>query len=282
MGILARRRASVLERLLTPALLLFLLVTNLHLAYGAERQMPDILRNVGFDQRLNAQVPLDLQFTDETGRVVKLGDYFAKKPVVMVLAYYRCSMLCTVVLNGLVQAMRNLPLTVGREFNVVTISFDPRETAALAAAKKKTYVGRYGRPGAAEGWHFLTGKPEAIKRLTAAVGFRYVYDAIEGQYIHTSGTMILTPQGKISRYFYGVQLPRPRPAAGAAGSVGQQDRPADGAGPALLFPLRPGRRQILGTDPEPGANRRRADGRRAGRHGLVLVATRTSQGVTRK
>ena len=207
MGILARRCVWVLERLFKPALLLLLLAAGLHPSYGADRQMPDILRSVGFDQRLNEQVPLDLQFTDETGHAVKLGDYFGKKPVVMVLAYYKCPMLCTVVLNGLVQAMRSLAFTAGKEFNVVTVSFDPRETADLAAAKKKTYLARYGRPGAAQGWHFLTGKPEAIKRLTGAVGFRYVYDAVEDQYIHTSGIMILTPQGKISRYFYGIQLP---------------------------------------------------------------------------
>jgi protein SCO1/2 len=207
MGILARRRAAVLQRLLKPTLLLFLLAANLHPSYGADRQMTGILRSVGFDQRLNAQVPLELQFTDETGHAVTLGDYFGKKPVVMVLAYYKCPMLCTVVLNGLVQAMRSLPITAGKEFNVVTVSFDPRETADLAAARKKIYLARYGRPGAAEGWHFLTGKPGAIKRLTGAVGFRYVYDAVEDQYIHTSGIMILTPQGKISRYFYAIQLP---------------------------------------------------------------------------
>jgi protein SCO1/2 len=177
------------------------------LVRSAGRQVPDILRRVGFDQRLNEQVPLDLKFTDETGNAVKLGDYFGKRPVVLVLAYSRCPMLCTLVLNGLVQGMRNMPFTVGREFNVVTVSFDPRETPDLAAAKKKTYIASYGRPGAAEGWHFLTGKPEAIKKLTGAVGFRYVYDAGQDQYVHTSGIMVLTPQGKISRYFYGIQFP---------------------------------------------------------------------------
>jgi protein SCO1/2 len=176
-------------------------------AYTADSQFPPELRNVGFDQRLNEQVPLDLEFTDDSGAVVKLGDYFGTKPVVLVLAYYRCPMLCTLVLNGVVQGMRDMPFTAGTEFNVLTVSFDPRETPDLAAAKKKTYIARYDRPSAAEGWHFLTGKPEAIEKLTKAVGFRYVYDAKQDQFIHTSGIMILTPHGKISRYFYGIQFP---------------------------------------------------------------------------
>lgn len=174
---------------------------------GADDQVPDILRKVGFDQHLNAQVPMDLAFTDENANQVKLGDYFGEKPVILVLAYYRCPMLCTLVLNGVVQGLRDLPFSIGREFNVVTVSFDPRETPDLAAAKKKNYVTSYGRPGASDGWHFLTGKPDAIRRLTETVGFRYVYDAKQDQFIHTSGIMILTPEGKISRYFYGIQFP---------------------------------------------------------------------------
>jgi protein SCO1/2 len=196
-------------RTITGALSLIVLFLNASPrgAPSAGAQVPAVLRNVGFDQRLNAQVPLDLTFADEAGNAVKLGDCFGKKPVILVLAYYRCPMLCTLVLNGLVQGMRDLPFTLGTEFNVVTVSFNPRETPALAAAKKKTYIANYGRPGAAAGWHFLTGKPEAIEKLTAAVGFRYVYDAKQDQYIHTSGIMLLTPQGRISRYFYGIQFP---------------------------------------------------------------------------
>ena len=140
-------------------------------ANGADPQTPAALRDVGFDQRLNEQVPLDLKFTDETGAAVKLGDFFGHKPVILVMAYYRCPMLCTLVLNGLVQGMRGMPFTVGTDYNVVTVSFDPRETPDLAAAKKKNYVADYGRPGAAEGWHFLTGQPDAIEKLTRAVGF---------------------------------------------------------------------------------------------------------------
>jgi protein SCO1 len=177
------------------------------LSIAAGAQAPAILDKVGFDQRLNEQVPMDLAFTDEDAKAVKLGDYFGQKPVILVLAYYRCPMLCTLVLNGLVQGMHDMPFTLGKEFNVVTVSFDPRETPDLAAAKKKTYMASYGQPGAAAGWHFLTGKQDAIEKLTKAVGFRYVYDAKHDQYIHTSGIMVLTPQGKISRYFYGIQFP---------------------------------------------------------------------------
>lgn len=175
--------------------------------YAADEDVQALLRKVGFDQHLDAQIPLDLAFTDENANQVKLGDYFGKKPVILVLAYFECPMLCTLVLNGVVQGMRDMPFTVGAEFNVVTVSFNPRETPILAAAKKKNYIASYARPGAVDGWHFLTGKQEAIDKLTDAVGFRYVYDAKQDQYIHTSGIMVLTPQGKISRYFYGVQFP---------------------------------------------------------------------------
>jgi protein SCO1/2 len=170
----------------------------------AQAPLPQALRDVGFDQRLDAPVPLDAEFRDETCRAVRLGDYFRGKPVILVLAYYRCPMLCTQVLNGLVQGMLGLPFDVGKEFDVVTVSFDPRETPELAAAKKKTYLERYGRPGAEDGWHFLTGREDAIRRLTEAVGFRYVYDARNDQFAHASGVMILTPQGRTSRYFYDV------------------------------------------------------------------------------
>jgi protein SCO1/2 len=173
----------------------------------AQSSLPPVLRQVAFDQRLNEQVPLDLVFQDETGASVKLEDYFGSKPVILVLAYYRCPMLCTEVLNGLVRALMDVTFDVGREFNVVTVSFDSRETPELAAAKKKTYLERYGRAGAAEGWHFLTGGEESIVRLTEAVGFRYTYDARHDQFAHASGIMILTPQGKIARYFYDISYP---------------------------------------------------------------------------
>jgi protein SCO1/2 len=161
---------------------------------------------IGIDQKLDEQLPLDLKFTDEQGQEVLLQQYFGNKPVILVLAYYECPMLCTQVLNGLLRGLRPLSFDVGGEFNVVTVSFDPGETAALAAAKKNEYVKRYGREGAAEGWHFLTGAQDQIDQLTQAVGFRYEYDAETDNYIHASGVVILTPKGKLARYFYGVEF----------------------------------------------------------------------------
>jgi protein SCO1/2 len=172
----------------------------------ADTSLPPVLRDVRFDQRLNAQVPLDAPFVDENGRPVHLGDYFGRKPVILVLAYYRCPMLCTQVLNGLVRSLLDIPFDVGKEFDVVTVSFDPRETPELAAAKKHTYVDRYARPGANEGWHFLTGEESSIKRLTDAVGFQYVYDPRHDQFAHASGIVVLTPSGRIARYFYGIDF----------------------------------------------------------------------------
>jgi len=195
-------------RTITPGLsLIAILLAVDPAARSAEPQLPAAVRDVGFDQRLNEQVPLALTFADETGAKVVLDSYFGKRPVILVLAYYRCPMLCTLVLNGLVQGMRGMPFVPGKDYEVITVSFDPRETPELAAAKKKNYLADYGRPGAAEAWHFLTGRPEAIEKLTRAVGFRYVYDAKQDQYIHTSGIVLLTPQGRISRYFYGIEFP---------------------------------------------------------------------------
>jgi protein SCO1/2 len=160
---------------------------------------------VAFDQRLNEQVPLDLVFRDEEGRAVQLGHYFGTKPVILVLAYYNCRILCPVVLDGLLKSLRVLSFDVGDQFSVVTMSFDPRDTPALAAARKATYIQRYGRLGAADGWHFLTGEQATIEKLTQAVGFHYVYDAETDQYAHATGIMLLTPQGKIARYLYGIE-----------------------------------------------------------------------------
>src|ERR1700686_4550423 len=168
---------------------------------------PPRLENVGIEQHLNAQVPPDLIFRDESGRVVKLGDYFGRKPLILNLVYYNCTMLCGEALAGLSSAMRLVKFDVGNEFNVITVSFDPRETPEMAAAKKLDYVKRYGRPNAAAGWHFLTGQPESINALTKAVGFQYQYDAKSNQYAHATAIMVLTPRGRISRYFYGVDFP---------------------------------------------------------------------------
>jgi protein SCO1/2 len=168
---------------------------------------PPRLENVGIEQHLDTQVPPDLTFRDETGKTVKLGDYFGHKPLILNLVYYNCTMLCGEALAGLSSAMRLVKFDLGNEFDVVTVSFDPRETPGMAAAKKKDYVKRYGRANAAAGWHFLTGQPDSINALTKAVGFQYQYDPKTNQYAHATAIMVLTPQGRISRYFYGVDFP---------------------------------------------------------------------------
>jgi protein SCO1/2 len=168
---------------------------------------PPRLENVGIEQHLDAQVPADLAFVDDAGKTVKLGDYYGRKPLILNLVYYNCTMLCGEALAGLSSAMRLVKFDVGNEFDVVTVSFDPRETPAMAAAKKADYVKRYGRPNAASGWHFLTGSPASINALTQAVGFNYQYDPKSNQYAHATAIMVLTPQGRISRYFYGVDYP---------------------------------------------------------------------------
>jgi len=168
---------------------------------------PPRLENVGIDQHLDSQIPPNLTFTDDTGRSVRLGEYFGSKPLILNLVYYNCTMLCGEELAGLTSAMKLVKFDLGKEFEVVTVSFDPRETPAIAAAKKKGFIERYGRPGAAEGWHFLTGSADSINALTKAVGFNYRYDPKTNQYAHATAIMILTPQGHISRYLYGVDFP---------------------------------------------------------------------------
>lgn len=168
---------------------------------------PELLKEVGIDQKLNSSIPLDLLFRDEHGKAVTLGQYFGSKPVILTLVYYNCPMLCTQVLNGLDRSLEQIPMTVGKDFNVVTVSIDPTDQPPLAEAKQAVYLGMYNRPGAQAGWHFLTGEESQIKQLATAVGFRYAYDADSKQYAHASGIMILTPEGKLSRYFYGVTYP---------------------------------------------------------------------------
>ena len=168
---------------------------------------PPMLREVGIDQKLSAPLPLALSFQDETGQTIQLRQYFGKKPVILAFVYYECPMLCTQVLNGLVESLRTLSFDVGKEFDVITVSFDPGETPKLAAEKKASYLKQYERAGAEQGWHFLTGDTAAIRQLTSAVGFRYKYDPAPDQFAHASGIMIITPQGKIARYFYGIEYP---------------------------------------------------------------------------
>jgi protein SCO1 len=168
---------------------------------------PELLKEVGIDPRLNDSIPLDLSFRDEHGRPVELAQYFGSKPVILTLVYYNCPMLCTQVLNGLNRSLKEIPMNIGGDFNIVTVSIDPTERPIIAEAKQAMYTGIYGRPGAAAGWHFLTGQDAEIKRLANAVGFRYAYDPDSKQFAHASVIMILTPEGRISRYFYGIQYP---------------------------------------------------------------------------
>jgi protein SCO1/2 len=169
----------------------------------------DLLNQIGFDQHLDAQAPLDLPFRDESGRAVRLGDYFGQAPVVMVLAYYRCPNVCSVSLHQLSDALRQLSFASGQQYNVVAVSIDPSETPADAQQKKDEIVASNGRPQEAGGWHFLLGDQPAIHALAQAVGFRYAYDFVQRQFAHPIGSIVLTPQGKIARYFFGVEyVPR--------------------------------------------------------------------------
>lgn len=168
---------------------------------------PDLLKDVGVEQKLNQSVPLNLTFRDERGKPVQLTQYFGQKPVILSLVYYNCPMLCTQVLNGLESSLQLIPMDIGKQFDVLTVSIDPTERPVLAEAKQALYTGLYGRPNAAQGWHFLTGDEQQIRQLANAVGFRYAYDPGSKQFAHASAIMVLTPEGKISRYFYGIQFP---------------------------------------------------------------------------
>jgi protein SCO1 len=167
---------------------------------------PGLLSKIHIEQHRNRQLPLDLPFVDESGKHVRLGDYFGKRPVVMALAYYECPMLCTQVLNGLVTALTVMNFEPGREFDVVVVSFNPREGPGLASQKKASYLERYGRDHTAAGWHFLTGEQSSIDALTDALGFRYAYDDAIKQYAHGAAIKVLTPKGHISKYFYGIEF----------------------------------------------------------------------------
>jgi protein SCO1/2 len=165
------------------------------------------VKDIGFDQKIGEAVPLDLAFRDEAGKTVHLRDYLGKKPVVLSLVYFDCPMLCGMTTDGLVRSLRALRMSVGTEFDVLSVSFDPRETSELASAKKGPVMRQYGRKGGAEGWHFLTGDKASVDALTKAVGFRYVWDAEQKQFAHATGVLILTPQGRVARYFFGIEYP---------------------------------------------------------------------------
>ena len=168
---------------------------------------PPILREVNIAQRLNEPIPPDIIFRDEDGKAIHLGDYFGKKPIVLSLVYFDCPALCTEVLNGELRTMKAISLDLGKDFDAITVSFEPKDTPALAKAKRDVYAGQYGRPGAARNWHFLTGEQASIDALTRAAGFHYAYDSSSRQYAHAAAILVLTPHGRVARYFYGVTYP---------------------------------------------------------------------------
>jgi protein SCO1/2 len=168
---------------------------------------PPGLKNVGMRQNLNQPIPADLTFTDDLGRTVRLGDYFGKRPIILNLVYFTCPMLCGEVLSGLENSLRMMKFDVGKEFDVITVSFDPHDTPEAAAKKKSEFLRRYKRPGAEQGWHFLVGHQDAINSLTKAAGFDYEYDPKTRQFAHTAAILILTPEGRIAQYYYGIEYP---------------------------------------------------------------------------
>jgi protein SCO1 len=174
-------------------------------AVDAQQGKPPILQNIGIDQRLNQQLPLDLEFRDEAGQPVKLNQYFGKKPIILTMVYYTCPMLCSEVLSGIASSLGVIRFNVGQEFDVISVSINPHDTPADAIKKKKLFLQRYRRPGAAEGWHFLTGSQPAIDALAKAVGFHYAFDPKSGQYAHSTAIMVVTPEGKLAQYFYGIE-----------------------------------------------------------------------------
>lgn len=170
----------------------------------AIREMPDAMQRAGFEQRNDAQLPLDAVLTDENGRQVTLGSYFKDKPVIVTFVYYNCPMLCNIILNSLADTLKDIDFVTGRDYRIVTISFDHSEDYELAAAKKQTYIDYLGKPEAAAGWHFLTADEETILQLTDTAGFTFAWDEARNDYAHASGIIVATPEGRLSRYFFGV------------------------------------------------------------------------------
>lgn len=160
--------------------------------------------DVGIEQKLGEMIPLDLEFFDEEGKTVQLGQYFNDKPVILTLVYYNCPRLCNLVLNGVLKSIRMIPQELGKDYDIVTISFNPKDTPELAKTKKTNYLKKYEGQQKEAGWHFLTGTPEAIQKITEAVGFQYEYIEESGEFAHGSGIMVLTKEGKVSQYLYGI------------------------------------------------------------------------------
>jgi protein SCO1/2 len=198
-----------------------LLVAALPAAAQRKEALPKDLEGVGITEHAGARLPLDLEFTDEDGKPVRLAQFFpGDRPVILTLGYYRCPMLCTLVLNSLVDGLKDLPWTPGQQFEIVTVSIDPTETPTLAKLKKQNYLADYGRPGAAAGWHFLTGREENIRKLAEAVGFGYRYVEERGQYAHPAAIFVVTPDGRMAKYLYGV-LYQPKTLRLALAEAGQ-------------------------------------------------------------
>jgi protein SCO1/2 len=198
--------AALVAALASGAALAQAAAPSMNPAEGGTNQKLAIFDKIGIDQKLNQQVPLELTFTDENGQKVKLGQYFGNKPVILSLVYFQCPMLCSQVLAGLTGTLNGIVrFNVGRDFEVVTVSFDPRDTAKDAAANKSSYLRRYRREGAEKGWHFLTGNKDQIAALAGAVGFRYAWDPEIQQFAHASGIMLLTPDGRVAQYYYGIE-----------------------------------------------------------------------------
>jgi len=172
----------------------------------AEKGLPQLVQNVGIDQHLGDQISLDLPMRDENGNAVTLGQYFGTRPVILVMAYYECPNLCTMVMNGVCSGLKPLEFKAGKDFEVVSVSINPKETPALALKKKNAYISGFHYESQANGYHFLTADEPAIERLTKEVGFRYQYDSVNHQFAHASGIMLATPDGKLSRYFFGVEF----------------------------------------------------------------------------
>ena len=176
-------------------------------AFAQDPLPQDLIKQSGFDQNLDAQLPLELEFTNSMGQQVKLEDFFNEKPVILSLGYYECPMLCSLIRNGLFDSLQNLNLTIGEEFELVIVSIDPNETPEIAEAKRRASMMEYGRSTSPEGWNFLVGSEENIKQLADTIGFKYAYDPNIDEYVHPSGALIITPSGRIARYFYGIEFP---------------------------------------------------------------------------
>lgn len=193
--------------LVAAALGLECLLLSLSSTACGQQTVGGVVSQVGFDQKLGIELPIDLPFRDDTGRELRLRELCGRRPLILAPVYFRCPLLCNQLLNGLTRSLKPVSLSAGRDFDVIAFSINPAETPELASAKKQAYVEQYDRPGSADGWHFLVGDQPAITALTAAIGFRYTFNPQTALYAHAAGVVIVTPEGKIARYFYGIDFP---------------------------------------------------------------------------